>query len=106
MVPVTPTTHPWANCKENDPQRYIAALELLGDIYYTEYIANKYPGYAGTHYAPATTDNQGHSYIITKHCTSSFPNQCLAMELVDRLTRADLYLRVEHRERTHNVWAD
>ena len=28
------------------------------------------------------------------------------MELVDRLTRADLYLRVEHRERTHNVWAD
>ena len=28
------------------------------------------------------------------------------MELTDRLTRADLYLRVEHRDRTHNEWAD
>jgi hypothetical protein len=106
MVPITPPTHAWAYKKDNDPQRFIAALELLGDVYYTEYIATKYPGCAGTHYAPATTDNQGNSYIITKHYTSTFPNQCLVMELVDRLTRADLYLRVEHRERTHNVWAD
>ena len=28
------------------------------------------------------------------------------MELIDKLTLHDLYLRVEHRDRTHNIWAD
>ena len=28
------------------------------------------------------------------------------MELCDKLTKADLYLRIEHRDRTLNVWAD
>ena len=85
---------------------FIACLERLGDIYYTEYIAERYHGHSGTHYAQATTDNQGNTYIINKHYTSKFPGCCLTMELVDRLTKADLYLRVEHRDRTLNVWAD
>ncbi len=40
---------------------------MLGDIYYTEYINKRYKGMAGTHYASATTDNQGNSYILAKH---------------------------------------
>ena len=106
MVSVTEETHPWFFTKNHDPQKFVPGLELTGDIYYTEYIAEKYPGAAGTHYAPATTDNEGNTYVITKHYTSTFPNCCLVMELTDRITRADLYLRVEHRDRTQNFWAD
>ena len=81
MVPVVPQTHPWAFVKNHNPQLFIAALELLGDIYYAEYIAEKYPGHAGTHYARATTDNQGNTYILAKHYTSAFPHMCLVMEM-------------------------
>ena len=31
---------------------------------------------------------------------------CLLMYLVEQLTRHDLYLRVTHKDRTHNEWAD
>ena len=105
MVPVTHNTHAWAY-DEKDPQRLIASLELLGDIYYTDMIGQMCPGHAGTHVATATTDNQGNSYIINKHYTNKYPNMCLCMELIDKLTLHDLYLRVEHRDRTHNIWAD
>ena len=106
MVAVTKDSHPWAFVKDNNSQRFVPGLELLGDGYYTEYLAERFPGGAGTHYAAATTDNEGNTYILTKHYTSTFPNMCLVMELTDRLTKADLYLRVEHRDRTHNEWAD
>ena len=56
--------------------------------------------------ATATTDNQGNTYIINKHYTSKYPNMCLCMELIEKLTIYDLYLRVDHHDRTHNVWAD
>ncbi len=105
MVPVTPQTHAWAY-EDKDPQRFIAALELLGDIYYTEMIGHDHPGQAGTHLATATTDNQGNKYIINKHSTMKYPNMCLLMHLVDQLNKHDLYLRVEHKDRTHNEWAD
>ena len=106
MVPVTPTTHPWAYAKNYDPQLLIACVEELGDIYYTEYLAQTYSGYAGTHTVQANTDNKGNTYIINKHYTSKFPGCCLTMELVDRTTQSDLYLRVEHKDRSQNIWAD
>ncbi len=57
MVPVTPETHPWVYTKNNDPKRFVVAIEMLGDVYYTAYIAEHYPGAAGTHYATADSDN-------------------------------------------------
>ena len=63
---------------------HAARLELLGDVYYTEYIEEHPPGAAGPHYASPNTDNQGNTYIITKHWTSTFPNMCLVMELTTR----------------------
>ena len=101
MVPVTPQTHAWAY-EDKDPQRLIATLELLGDVYYTEMVSTICPGHAGTHTATATTDNQGNKYIINKHYTNKYPNMCLLMYLVEQLTRHDLYLRVTHKDRTQN----
>ena len=92
--------------KDNNPQRNISKLELLGDVHLTEYYAEKYPGHAGTHTATASTDNYGNTYIIRKHFTSTFPNMCMTIELTDRLTRANLYLRVDHKDPNSNKWAD
>ncbi len=35
MIPVKPDAHAWA-FEDKDPKRFIAALELLGDVYYTQ----------------------------------------------------------------------
>ena len=79
MVEVTPYTHPWAFERDNNTQRLIAALELFVDIYCTDCIAQKYSSCRDTHYATATTDNQGNTYITTKHYTPAFSNAYLAM---------------------------
>ena len=106
MIEVTPRTHAWAYEKDDNPQRFIAALELLGDIHLVQLLGERYPGQGGTYGASGTTDNQGNMYIINKHYTQRYPNLCLCMELTDKLTQYDLYLRVEHRDRSHNEWAD
>ena len=69
-------------------------------------IGHDHPGQAGTHLATATTDNQGNKYIINKHNTMKYPNMCLLMHLVDQLNKYDLYVRVEHKDRAQNEWAD
>ena len=84
----------------------VAGCELYGDIRYTEYIGTRHPGTAGTHTASKNTDNKGNTYIISKHYTSKWPNAGLAMELTDRQLKYDLYLRVDHKDRSDNEWAD
>ena len=105
-IPITPESHPWVYEKDDDPQRFISSLELLADVYMVEYLGTRHPGQAGQLYAPLTTDNYGNTFIIKKHFTATFPNCCLVMELTDRLIRSDMYLRIEHRDRENNEWAD
>ena len=71
-----------------------------------EYLSKRHHGQAGQFYAPLTTDNYGNTFIIKKHFTPTFPNCCLVMELTDRFIRSDMYLRIEHRDRENNEWAD
>ena len=106
MIPITPTSHPWVDAKDDDPQRFISSLELLADVYMVEYLSERHAGQAGQFYAPLTTDNYGNTFIIKKHWTPTFPNCCLVMELTDRLINSDMYLRIEHRDREDNEWAD
>ncbi len=107
MEPVTKDTHPWVY-KTKTPQQYIAAIEMLGDVYYVEMIGPDNPRGAGEYdyYATAATDNQGSAYIINKHYTSKYPNCCLSMQLTTSMHKYDLYLRAIHKEREGNVWAD
>ena len=106
MVPCDTTTHPWVYLEDDTPRCDIAVLELLGDVYLTAYSAGRYPGAAGTRTATASTDTYGSTYIIREHYTGAFPNTCITMELTDRFMKADLYLRVDHKERSGNAWAD
>ncbi len=106
-VRVTPDWAPWAFAKRNDPQRFIAALELLGSIVALTLFRKEWPkNQRGTCKITGITDNRGNSFIVHKLMSTKFPIPVLLMELTEQLREQGLDLNLEWQRRDLNKEAD
>ena len=98
---------PWVYAKEGDPQRVIAALELLGTLLC---IILFDPLYAMSGKASCVltgaTDNKGNSYIVRKLASTKWPITSLLLELSEQLRRRRAILDLQWLPRDANAEAD
>ena len=97
----------WAYSKENNPQRTIATLELLGTllaIIIFDVRREKFTKATVT--VTADTDNQGISLALKKFMTTKFPLAPVLMELGEQLRSRNLELHLNWIPRDKNWLAD
>ena len=104
---VTAKQAPWVYAKANDPQRVIAALEMLATIVAIILFdpEKKRGGHSGC-VLTGTTDNKGNSYIVKKLASTKWPLTTLLLELSEQLRMRKAILDLEWRRRDDNSEAD
>lgn len=106
-VEVLPAEAPWVFAKKGDPQRVIAALELLGSLLC---IVLFDPGKTmrGPSHCILTgaTDNLGNSFIVRKLASTKWPITTLLVELSEQLRVRGALLDLTWVSRDDNVPAD
>jgi hypothetical protein len=104
---VTKDWAPWAFVKQGDPQRFIAALELLGSLLAVLLFKDKWPSNrSGSCCVTGVTDNRGNSFIVSKMMSTKFPIPVLLMELSEQLLGKGMALNLVWHNRDLNVEAD
>jgi hypothetical protein len=104
---VTKSWAPWVWCKQNDPGRVIAALELLATIVAILVFAPDWPkGQSGTMFGTGLTDNKGNSFVLMKMLSTKFPLTILLIELSEQLRHRHLELHLQWVPREGNQEAD
>jgi hypothetical protein len=104
---VTKSWAPWVWCKQGDPGRVIAALELLATIVAILVFApNWTKGQSGVMYGTGLTDNKGNSFVLMKMLSTKFPLTILLIELSEQLRHHHLELHLEWIPREGNQEAD
>jgi hypothetical protein len=98
---------PWVFAKEGDPQRVIAALELLGTLlciilFDPEGLVSGKASCVLT----GSTDNKGNSYIVKKLASTKWPITALLLELSEQLRRRRAILDLQWLPRDSNSEAD
>ena len=104
---ITKSDFEWAFAKENDPQRVIATLELLGTL--LSIILFNYKSsdmWASSCTISADTDNQGVSLAMHKFMSTKWPLTALLAELSEQLRERQLELHLRWVRRDLNVEAD
>jgi hypothetical protein len=97
---------PWAFSKR-DPQRFIAALELLGSILAIILFSPAWPRRAvGRFSVTGSTDNKGMSHAVAKMLSTKFPVAILLLELCEWLRAGSLELSLSWLQRDLNKEAD
>ena len=105
---VTREEAPWAFAK-GDPQRAIAALELLAVLFGVLLLIPAEPGACkrkGSIEFSVGTDNQSNAQLTRKWITTKLPLALVAMELAAQLAKRNLELDLKWRRRDLNVEAD
>ena len=104
---VTKEEFPWAYAKENDPNRVIATLELLGTILslmifdYSEETLKK-----GRCTITGETDNQGITLAMRKFMSTKWPLSALLVEMSEQLRARNIELHLDWLPREKNQEAD
>ena len=107
FLEVDRTNFPWAFHKENNPQRTIATLELLGTllaIMVFDYDYNKLSKFTCT--ITGATDNQGMALLTQKLMSTKWPVAPVLMELSEQMRRRRLELNLRWIPRGDNDLAD
>ena len=102
---VTPEGHPWA-FKSGDPQKRIAALEMMGTLLLVYFLIQKGSRGSARVMIPMVSDNQGNIYAILNQKTRKMPTALLLMELVLQLHLHECRVAPSHVKRDFNQWAD
>jgi hypothetical protein len=102
---VSPEMFPWA-FKDGNPQKRIAALELLGTLVLTHCILQKQGKTAAAVRIPVGSDNQGNVFALLNFASKKPHTAAILMELVLRLHVAGCSLAPCHVPRELNQWAD
>lgn len=105
---VEETWCPWIFCKKKDPNRVIAALELLGTLVAVMLFGDDWPKHlkANCLVGSARTDNQGNSFAVAKLMSTRFPLTLVIMELSEQLKVRNLELHLGWIQRDSNQPAD
>ncbi len=107
-IEVTAQNAPWAFHKK-DPQRLIAALELMGtllSIIIFDIRAGPGTGISAGAGITGVTDNLGMSMAASKGLSTKFPVSALLIELTEQLRYRSLDLALEWKRRDENTLAD
>lgn len=106
-IEVEPSWAPWVWSKKNDPNRVIAALELLGTLMCVKLFADKWPrNLRSWMMMQASTDNKGNDFILQKLMSTKFPIAPLLIELAEELRGRQLELNLIWKRRDTNIEAD
>ena len=105
LFKVSPEMFPWA-FKDGNPQKRIAALELLGTLVLTHCILQKQGKTAAAVRIPVGSDNQGNIFALLNFASKKPHTAAILMELVLRLHVAGCSLAPCHVPRELNQWAD
>ena len=97
--------HPWA-FKSGDPQKRIAALEMMGTLLLVYFLIQKGSRGSARVMIPMVSDNQGNIYAILNQKTRKMPTALLLMELVLQLHFFQCQVAPSHVKRDLNQWAD
>ena len=98
---------PWVWCKQNDPGRVIAALELLATIVAVMLFSDAWNKEdQGTIYGAGLTDNRGNSFVLSKLLSTKFPLTVLLIELSEQLRIREVELHLVWIPRKENQEAD
>ena len=104
---ITKAQAPWVWAKSGDPQRVIAALELVGTLLGITLFDGDATRRGSTSCSiGASTDNKGNSYIINKMCSTKWPMIPLLLELSEQLRVRDAELHLSWLPRELNTEAD
>ena len=94
--------------EDKDPQRRIAALELLGTLVLFRQLvrhAAMEGGRLDLHFE-LETDNQGNQRSIMSEKNKNWPNSALLMALVWEAHKEGAEIGINHTKREQNTWAD
>ena len=98
---------PWVFAKSGDPQRVIAALELLATMTaIVLFDPNRTRGGRTGCSLTGSTDNRGNSYIVAKLASTKWPIAVLLIELSEQLRARKSMLELTWRRREDNKEAD
>ena len=96
---------PWLKCRQGNPKRVIAALEMLATLVAVKLWASD--GSKGVQVmAEAFTDNKGNEFILKKGMSTKYPLTLLVMELCETMKAADLSVALRWVRRDDNQAAD
>ena len=90
----------------SQPSAASGALELLCDLILLQHLKPRLQKAAFLATAPASTDNLGNVYVLTKHYTNRWPGAALLMELSSILLETEAHMTIRHTPRERNTWAD
>ena len=90
----------------SQPSAASGALELLADLALLQHLKPRLQRAAFMSTAPASTDNLGNTYVLTKHYTNRWPGAALLMELSSILLETESHMTIRHEPRERNTWAD
>ena len=104
-IQITQDRFPWA-FNDGNPQRRIAALEMLGTVFLIRLAA-----WHRTHRniditVRGITDSECNSYAMLKSYSSKMPGAAVHMELMSMARHLGVWPRISHRRRAENQWAD
>ena len=101
------TDFPWAFTKAKDPQRFIAALELLGSLLCIGLFSKAWPvGNRGCGCFTGISDNQGNTFLTSKMMSGKFPMPILLTEVSEQMRMKNLVMDLQWVSRDDNVPAD
>ena len=96
---------PWAFAK-GSPQRCISALELLGTVILLKLATRNKPNSSVQVAVKGITDSQCNTFAMLRCYIRKMPAAGVHMELTAVLSSTNSLLRISHRMRDLNTWAD
>ena len=106
-VEVSKQWAPWVWCKQGDPGRVIASLELLATLMAIILFKSHWqPDSSGMVYGTGITDNKGNSFAVQKMLSTKFPLTVLLIELSEQLRSCSIEMHLEWLRRDDNQEAD
>ena len=102
---ITADAHPWA-FKDGNPQKRIAALELLGTLLLCKHLVAQQGQMPGRVRLPVGSDNSGNIFSLLNLSAKKPYSAALLMELVLFLHCEGCSIAPNHIPREFNTWAD
>ena len=102
---ITADKHPWA-FKDGNPQKRIAALELLGTLLLCKHLVTQQGQLPGRVRLPVGSDNSGNIFSLLNLSAKKPYSAALLMELVLFLHCEGCSIAPNHVLREYNTWAD
>ena len=104
-VEVDEVMAPWLKCRQGNPKRVIAALEMLATLVAVKLWCKDRDKKVQV-LTEAFTDNKGNEFILKKGMSTKYPLTLLVMELCETMKAADLSVELKWVKRDDNQAAD